>query len=60
MLPDTCAYCHESFDEMGLLPDERFVAVDGSPCCCADCVFEYNAEVWESDAYPVIPCDYLD
>lgn len=59
-MSDCCVCCGEEFTELGLLPDERLISVDGSECCSVDCCHEHDAEVWESDAYPIIPCEYLD
>ena len=47
-MPDACEFCHESFDDLGLLPDERFVACDGSLTCSLDCCHEHNMDVMDA------------
>ena len=45
---DTCAYCHEDFNDLGLLPDERFLACDGRLTCSLDCCHEHNMDVMDA------------
>lgn len=43
-----CAHCGAEFLELGMLPDERFLACDGSMTCSVDCCHEHNMDVMDA------------
>lgn len=45
---DACANCHADFNELGLLPDERFLSCDGAVTCSLDCCHEHNMDVMDA------------